>query len=181
MVLSEDDGKLFYKLWLPLLAYVNYVKNINHSLTDMDAATAIRPREAKEVADVLWDEPQLIDEYLSDHPEIDGVEREILASWKRRVKDKFFVERHLKKGTILISGNTDEIYLVLGITSSWEYMTRYARLPIVVDATLIPFKSVIISDGLVGSYSVSFGGNITQSLKESYMAAKKAGRIRKSL
>lgn len=68
-----------------------------------------------------------------------------------------------------------------GIISSCEEMLRYNSPPVVLDATLIPFKDVIISDGLVSVLPVAFGGGYRSSFKEIYMNAKNKGKIHTAL
>ncbi len=98
--------------------------------------------------------------------------RLIVAGWKRRVADKFILERHLRSGSVFISLRTRDVYLVKGIFSSWEEVLCGFPPPVALDAVLIPFKNVIISDGLVSPYNITFGKNYTSSWKETYMSAK---------
>ena len=60
-------------------------------------------------------------------------------------------------------------------------MFPYAHLPMMLDATLIPFKDVIISDGLVVPYRIVIGGNMARSFKEIYMENKSNGLVHKTL
>ena len=91
------------------------------------------------------------------------------------------MERHLKKGSIFISLENEEVYQVSGIISSWEEMFYGAPMPLIVEATFMPFKDVIISDGLVMPYFVIVGGGMRQMFKDVYLTAKKNGRIHRSL
>ena len=86
------------------------------------------------------------------------------------------MERHLKKGTIFISLDNEEMYQVSGIISSWEEMFYGAPMPLVIEATFMPFRDVIISDGLVMPYNILVGGGMKRMLKDAYMAAKRAAR-----
>ena len=79
---------------------------------------------------------------------------------------------------MFISTDDNSVYLVNGIVSSWEEMLQYAPMPTLLDATLLPFKNVIISDGLVSVVPIMFGPNIRANFKEIYMDAKKSGKIR---
>lgn len=54
-------------------------------------------------------------------------------------------------------------------------------LPIMLNATLIPFKDKIISDGLVIPYSVCFGKGYSSEFKNIYLTAKKNKIIHFSL
>ena len=54
MTLSEKDGQLFYKLWLPLLDYVNEKCKVNKNVKDMANAKSLDPQVVKEIANVLF-------------------------------------------------------------------------------------------------------------------------------
>lgn len=181
MRLSKEDGQLFYKLWLPLLDFVNQKYRINRNLKSMATAKRLEPAEVKAIADKLWTNVEMIDLYLKKHPEITGDDRTIIQGWKRRIQGTFVMERHLKKGTIFISAEDEAVYQVSGIISSWEEMFHGAPMPLMVKATFIPFRDVIISDGLVMPYNVIMGSGIKRTLKEVYMSAKKSGQIHRTL
>lgn len=93
MTLSEKDGQLFYKLWLPFLDYVNEKCKVNKKVKDMANAKSLDSMEA----------------------------------------------------------------------------------------TFIPFRDVIISDGLVMPYNIVIGKNMAKQFKDVYMSAKKSGTLIKSL
>lgn len=180
MKLSEEDGKLFYRLWLPLLSYTNFRLKVTGKIWKTENDEKLDYVEMKKIANKLWENTDIIDDYLKEHPELPEDHKAIVASWKRRITGKFFMERHLKKGTVFIGGN-DEVYLVKGILSTWEEMFFGAPMPLMLDATFIPFRDVIISDGLVQSYMIYLGSGIRRMLKDEYMAAKKENRIHYSL
>lgn len=181
MVLSTKDRKLFFSTWMPLLRYVNDVYGINKHLVKMVEANCVSSAVLKEIAEVLWDDVSVIDEYLTAVYDLTKEQRELIQSWKRFVRGKFLLERHLKKGSIFISLDDEEVYQVSGITSSWEEMFPHVRLPFLLDVTLIPFKDVIISDGLVSAYNFVLGRNMVQNVQNIYREAKEAGRIHKTL
>ena len=181
MTLSKEDGQLFYKLWLPLLDFVNKKYRVNSKLKSMATAESLNPAAVKEVANKLWSEVAVIDEYLKKNEDLPEEHKEIIRSWKRRIQGKFLMERHLKKGTIFISLENEEVYQVSGIISSWEEMFFGAPMPVLLEATFIPFRDVIISDGLVIPYNIFAGGGMKRMFKDVYMDAKKSGRIHRSL
>lgn len=182
MTLSEKDGQLFYKLWMPLLDYVNKKYKINKKLKNMPGAKVLDPQKVKEIANVLWENADIIDQYLAELGNLMPDEhREIIASWKNCISGTFAMERHLKKGTIFISLEDEKVYQVQGIISSWEEMFPYAPLPIVMQVTFIPFRDVIISDGLVMEYPIRIGGNMAKQFKDIYMREKKNGTIIRTL
>jgi hypothetical protein len=181
MTLSQEDGPLYYKLWFPLLDFVNTKHGVNSELKNIATATELDPTEVKKVANKLWSDVDIIDDYLKECVDLPEEHKEIIRSWKRRVQGKFLMERHLKKGTIFISMENEEVYQVSGIVSSWEEMFFFMPMPLIVEATFIPFRDVIISDGLVIPYNVLVGGGMKRMFKDVYMAAKKSGRIHQSL
>jgi len=182
MILSKENQELFYKLWLPLLDFVNEKYRINSSFKIMSGAKSLNPAIVKSLADVLWEDVSLIEEYLSVHSgDFPDHHREIIQGWKRRIRGQFLLERHLSKGSIFISLEDNEVYQVSGIISSWEEMFKHRPLPAVLEATLMPFKEVIISDGLVVPYNISIGRNMKQDAKDIYMDARKNSLVHRKL
>lgn len=181
MTLSEKDGQLFYKLWLPLLDYVNEKYAVNKKLKNMAGAKSLDPAEVKQIADKLWSDVSLIDQYLSERgTDIPDDHKQIISSWKQRVQGHFVMERHLKKGSVFISLDDQDVYLVQGIISTWEEMFPFAPMPLVIEATFIPFRDVIISDGLIRPCNLSMGKNMAVQFKNIYMSAKKNKTMMKS-
>lgn len=180
MVLSREDAELFYELFFPLLDFVNKKYGINSGSGEIYFGKALDPLDAKEIADRLWGNTKLIDEYLAEKKLL-GEHKKIISGWKKRISGKFIVERHLKKGSVFICAEDEEVYLVRGIISSWDEMLCGRRLPAVLEAVLIPFKNVIISDGLVTAPNLFFGKNLTAEFKDIYLNAKKNGVILRTL
>ncbi|MDY4515095.1 MAG: hypothetical protein SPD93_01185 [Lachnospiraceae bacterium] len=54
-------------------------------------------------------------------------------------------------------------------------------MPIVVHATLIPFENIIVHDGIVTPYNITFGKNISDHAKSLYKNAKQNGTLLFSL
>lgn len=182
MTLNKEDAELFYELWFPLLDFVNKKFAVNPQMGKIYGAKASDPNEVKEVANVLWDNVQVIDEYLEAHrTALSDEHRSIIEGFKRRIADDFILERHLKSGSVFISSHTNEVFLVSGIISSWEEIFYYRNPPIMLNAVLLPFRNVIISDGLVLPYNASFGKGYSSGFKDIYMTAKKLGLLHKNL
>lgn len=179
--LTPEDGQLFYKLWLPLLDFVNRKFQIDKRLKSMATAKILDPKDVKKVADKLWENVQVIDEYLDESVQLPEEHKAIIRSWKRRIQGQFMMERHLKNGTIFISMDDEKVYQVSGIISSWEEMFFCAPMPIIIRATFMPFRDIIISDGLITSYNILVGGGMKKIFKDIYLTAKKNGEICHSL
>ena len=87
----------------------------------------------------------------------------------------------MKKGSVFISTDDNSVYMVSGIIDSCEEMLEVVPLPTLIGTTLLPFKNVIISDGLVSVAPIMFGPNSMADFKEIYMDAKKNGKIKTSI
>ena len=181
MTLSQEDGQLYYQLWLPLLDFVNEKYGVSSVLKNMATAKGMDPNEVKKVADKLWSDVSIIDDYLKENEDLPEEHKEIIRGWKRRIQGKFMMERHLKSGTIFIDLADEEVYQVSGIVSSWEEMFFGSPMPRIIEATFMPFKNVIISDGLVMPYNILIGGGMKRNYKDVYMEAKKNGWIHRTL
>ena len=175
MKLKPEDAGLFYELFLPLLDYVN--DNFHVTIEKVRfTGESVDPRDAMDVAHFLWERMWIIDDYL-DTVKLPNQKEEIILRWKRCVSGTFIIERHLKKGSVFISTSDNSVYLVNGIIDSWDEMLRGVPTPIILKATLLPFKNIIISDGLVSVSPIRFGKHSTAEFKESYMTAKRNGTL----
>ncbi len=181
MTLSQEDGEPYYKLWLPLLDFVNKKHRINSKMKSIATAKGLDPADVKEVANKPWSDVTIIDDYLKENEDFPEEHKEIIRSRKRRIQGKFLMERHLKKGTIFISLENEEVYQVSGIISGWEEMFFGAPMPLMLEATFMSFRDVFISDGLVMPYNIQVLGGMKRIYKDVYMAAKKNGRIHRTL
>jgi hypothetical protein len=177
MNLSPENAKIFFDLMWGLQRYVNQQRGILKDIPSSADYARLATENKLKVRDALWKSPDLIDAYLEANPEaLSSKELEIVRNWRRFIKDKFFILRHLKKYTVFI-GNKDQVYGVLGLNDSLEEIAPTYSLPCWVDAVLLPFKSWIVYDGLLQSYNISFGGGIRSNLNHTYMIAKQKERI----
>ena len=181
--LSTEDRKTFFRLFIPLLDFTNQKYEINEYLSEDLRMGRPDTQELKEVADVLWANPETIDEYIEATEKQFGLEeadRRLLEGWRYPVSGRFILERHLSKGSIFIDAENTEtmkVYLVKGLTEPWSDMLADFRPPILLQANLIPFGNCIISDGLVYPHNIIFGSGAKSVFKDFYMNAKQNGKI----
>ncbi len=112
MVLTPPDAALFYRLWLPLLDYVNNEYKVNPGIGQLNGAQSIDPMEVKAIADYVWSHTEVIDEYLA-YAGLPEEHYEIVSGWKRCRRGTYILERNLKKGSVFISAEDTEVYMVL--------------------------------------------------------------------
>ncbi|PSB24135.1 hypothetical protein C7B82_28350 [Stenomitos frigidus ULC18] len=140
-------------------------------------AKEVPVEDKSKVREVMYADHTLIDTFLKDNPQDFSSEKlAIVEQWKNLISGDFYIERILKKYTIFIAED-DQVYGVWGLQNDFDEMFHPSQLPLLVRAVLLPFKDKIIYDGLLQSYNIMFGGGISGSLKETYLAAKQRGTI----
>ncbi len=173
MLLSPDDADLFFKLHKLLMHFVNGRLHVVKSRPSVIAGHPTYPQSDRlKIRNALLENIGLIERFTQENPDgLDDQEREIVASWKHAVADKFIVLRYLKKHTIFLSSaNPPVAYGVLGLCELIPDVV--GPCPMIVDAVLLPFKGCIIYDGVVMGYNIALGPGIRASLDESYREAK---------
>ena len=178
MTLEKQDAELFYELLFPLLDFVNQKYRVCPGMGTIDRSRGVDAADAKKIADYLWSHTQVLQEYLA-QAKLPEEQAQIVAGWAQCKPGKYIMERHLKKGTVFISEEDQQVYLVQGLFSTWEEIL--GKGPVLLDAVLIPFKDMIISDGLVTAYPFCFGRGYSEAFKDIYRKAKEDKTIRFSL
>jgi hypothetical protein len=178
MNLPESDVRLFFRLYHSLLLYVNNRYKILEGLHRPSDLHKLGPEDLKKLKDRLYGTPDLIDSFVKDNTEnLPSDEQEIASTWKNFVRDRFYIVRHLKNHTVFLdSSHPPKAYGVLGMITSFEEMMG-PGLPIMVDATLLPFRNQIIYDGTLLSFNIIFGSGIRRRINDSYSQAKSLGII----
>jgi hypothetical protein len=180
MYLSFEESDLFFRTNLSLHLYVNRELGLYPNANSLDDLLTLKLDDKMAIRNALYDHPELIDRLVKENPfGLDGEELELAASWKNFIRDKFIIERQLKKHAIFI--RNDEVYGVLGLSHKIAQIEGGLAYPVMVETVLLPFKDRIVYDGLLNRYNVILGPGIKKMLKETYMSAKRNGRIITSL
>jgi hypothetical protein len=179
MILSPTDAQLFYKLMWGVQFYCNQQTGALKDVTSTDAYVRLSSEKKIRVRDLLWKRPALMDDYIQANPDaFSESELEILRGWRRQfLKGTFYILRHLKKGTIFI-GDQNKVYSVSGLVTPLDEIVPGYALPQLAETVLLPFKEVIVYDGLFSGYNLIIGGNIRADLKRVYQVAKPSRGIR---
>ncbi|MBE2201477.1 MAG: hypothetical protein IAE79_22890 [Anaerolinea sp.] len=176
MKLPEQDAKLFFDLMWSLQFYVKQRLHLLPEVQTVAAYSVLAGETRLEVRNALWDNPQFIAEYVQANPDkLPAAQLDIVAQWQHFVRGDFFIERMLKKHAIFIQG--EKVYGVLGLYDALDDMFHKQMLPVYGKTVLLPFKDVVVYDGLISTYSIFFGGGIKGNLKELYNKAKQRGEI----
>ena len=173
MKLSKEDVELFYRLYHPLLAYVNKKFEIIEGIDSSEDFKKFSIEEINKLRDRLYKHPELINSFVAENPlSFATNELKIINSWKEFVKGKFLIFRYLKNYTVFL--DTDEspkAYGVLALNTTFEEMVG-PYLPVMVEAVLLPFNGKIIYDSIFFPYHMTFGGGICRSFNDAYQEAK---------
>jgi hypothetical protein len=185
MNLSQADANLFFKLMWELQFYVNTRLKIIPSVASAAEYKKLPQEQKMKVRAVLYQNLELVDNFLDKNPaNLSEDELRIVAGWKKFIREEFYIFKFLKRHTIFVSAKSESggVYAVLGLYDSIEDIFYGRPLPILVKATLLPFKGQIIYDGLFEGYAnIFFGSGIRGSLNEAYQRAKQNDRIIESL
>ena len=173
MRLSKEDVKLFYRLYNPLLVYVNKEFKIIEGIDSPEDLKKFSIKKINKLRDRLYKHSELINSFVAENPlNFSANELKVIGSWKELIKGRFLIFRYLKNYTVFL--DTDEspkAYGVLALNTAFEEMVG-SCLPVMVEAVLLPFNGKIVYDGILFPYSMTFGGGIRRSLNDAYQEAK---------
>jgi hypothetical protein len=145
MLLAPEDAALFYRAWGAILIWVNAKRRVVPPFPPPTPEHPIDPSMANQVRKVLWADDSLRDQFLTEGAAgLGSAERDLIASWRHRVNDRFVVFKHLRKHSIFLAKGA---YAVLGIYTPLEILCP--DVPAFVGATLLPFRDSIIIDGIL--------------------------------
>jgi hypothetical protein len=182
MTLLPHEVAHFYRVWWLLLSYVNdHVRAVSDLPPDPPAGS-VSPADAAKVRNALWNDDSLREKFVAQNPAgLSPEDRDLVASWSRRVSGRFYLYRHLKKHTVVLSASgTPAAYGVLGLVSTIPEVVPLPP-PVLVEMVLLPFEDRITYDGLLAPYNITFGSGIRSSLDDEYRAARERGGIITSL
>jgi hypothetical protein len=135
--------------------------------------SSLPPQVRLKVRDTFLKHADLIGAFVEENPAgLTTEELGIVRSWRHLVHGKFYVFRQLKKYMVFLSTDKQPIaYGVLALSQPFEELVG-PYLPVLTETVLLPLKGMIVYDGLMRSYRISFGPGIRRSLNESFKEAK---------
>ncbi len=174
MLLNLPDVELFFRLHRTLLFFVNQrLGVVSGHLATPEEITVLPPEDRLKLRDALSANVGLIETFVTENPaQLPEDELAIIHSWRHLVAGTFYIFRELAKYTVFLSSEKLPVaYGVLGLSQPFEDMVGPC-LPAMTKTVLLPFKDKIIYDGLLSTFSISFGGGIRRMLNESFKSAK---------
>jgi len=174
MLLTPQDVELFFRLHRALMFFVNQrLKVIADNPATPEDFAARSPEVRLKVRDALNANLDLIESFVAENPaHLSDDDLAIVRSWRHLETGKFYVFRELKKYTVFLSTTSPAIaYGVLALSQPFEELIG-PYLPVLTQTVLLPFKGMIVYDGLMSSYNISFGPGIRRNLNQDFKDAK---------
>jgi hypothetical protein len=174
MLLSPQDVALFFKLHRALMFFVNQcLIVIPDDVASPNEFSSLSPEVRLKVRDSFLSHTDLIQQFVAENPaQLTTDELAIVRSWQYRVHGKFYIFRQLKKYMVFLSTDKPPVaYGVWALSQSFEELVG-PYLPVLAETVLLPFKGMIVYDGLMSRYKISFGGGIKKMLNENFKEAK---------
>ncbi len=177
--LSSKECRDFYETWFGLMSFVNERKSVIRDKIKPEYPNVVSDMRIHKVREVLWENPDLIDEYISETklpPDI----IDILKLWRKNHKNGLFlILEYQPEYAVLIGLNEqgeDQLYGIKGISNSIAN-TLQQQLPVQIETVLLPFKGKIIYDSFMSSMPIGFAEGARAAFREMYDKAKKHGII----
>jgi hypothetical protein len=183
MLLTPQDVELFFKLHRALMFFVNQrLTVVPDEIASPEEFAALSPEIPLKVREAFLSHADLLQSFVDENPaRLTKDELDIVRSWQHLVHGKFYVFRQLKKHMVFLSTDKQPIaYGVLALSQPFEELVG-PYLPVLTETVLLPFKGMMVYDGLMTSYRISFGPGIRRSLNESFKEAKARHGIIRSL
>jgi hypothetical protein len=183
MLLPSHDLQLLFKLHRALMFFVNQcLKVISNKVASPEEIAALSPEVRVKVRDALNTNLDLIESFAAENPaHLSDDELDIVRSWRHLVAGKFYVFREMAKYNVFLSTTSPAIaYGVLAMSQPFEDLIG-PYLPVLTQTVLLPFKGMIIYDGSMNSYNISFGPGIRRNLNQDFKEAKARHGIIRSL
>lgn len=166
--LSPEDLKLFYETWYKLLDFVNQKLGVVSIRTKPVYPQDTDESKLHKIREKLWENPELIDEFIEGTDDLSETEINLLKSWREKhIKDSFILMSHTAEYSIFMGGGPTKLYAVKGMTSSIADAV-HRPLPIMLETVLLPFKDVIIYDSFIAAMSIGFGSGAMEMFEADY-------------
>lgn len=124
MQLPPQQVERFYRIWFPLLHYVNKQVHLTTTFLDAPRPGAISQADAMLIRNALWANDGVRESFIATNPAgLPSADLALVASWQYRIAEGFFIVRHLKKYSVFLSEGPEakaHAYGVLGLVSPIE-------------------------------------------------------------
>ena len=165
--LSKQDANLFYKIYFGLLEFTNQKYKINTKIK-LYQQHGINPYEIKDIIDKFWENKETIvlEFCLSNPYKFSKEELKITSEFKKGVRGIAIIAKFESEYTAVICRN--KTYMIKGINANLDNVISYNRLPLPVITSIIPFKNVLIYDGILMELPVKMGTDFEKEIEKEF-------------
>jgi hypothetical protein len=143
---------------LQLLDFVNRKYKVTESVINVANPLDNDPKVLRKVRDKLWENTDVITEFVYNTPSLSFEERKYLHDWEyNSIKGAFVIFQQTEDYAILVRmfGIEKEFFGIKGISASVSAVVKES-LPMMTYTVLLPFGNKIIYDGFLDKYPLSF-------------------------
>jgi hypothetical protein len=169
MILTEQEYKRYLNVHLRLL-YFCFCKKHKFGSEFPFEQFIKKPMDAKfEARNFFNINSSLLLEYLQENEQISGIDKEILMGFNKKISGKFVILKQLKTYAIFMDIESENFYTVYALSDPFQMIID--SLPVLVEATILPFEGKIIYDGFL-IRSTYIGKNMEHNMLNQYKNAK---------
>ena len=148
MILNNEQNDRFFDTMDSLLYYVNERFRVVEDFT-LDFTSALDDVKASLVAHALWENVEIIDEFVRDNPHrLPQPCLEVARGWKNALPGFYTLVRY-QSGRAVLMGEAG-VFSVSGVT--YELEGEIGPAPAYVELVLLPFDDLIVYDGFLQAY-----------------------------
>ena len=165
--LSKQDAKLFYKIYFALLEFTNNKYKINQKLKIYNKL-GLNPYDLKDIIEKFWENKDaIISEFCLANPyKFNKEELNVVSEFKKGFRDIVIIAKYELEYTAVM--NKDKTFMIKGINDNIDNIVSYQDLPQPVITSIIPFKNVLIYDGLLMQLGIKMGNGFEKTIEEEY-------------
>lgn len=145
--MSDDDARLFYTTMNSLLVYANQRMGVvdPRALVEREGAPCMLYEHGGQVADALWRNRGLVDDFVRDNPmRLGDAHLACARPWRRAVRDAFTIVA--ADADSIVCMNQDHLFVVGAMQDPAD--AHVSAIPSLDLLTLLPFKGGIVTSGM---------------------------------
>jgi hypothetical protein len=176
MTLNNADYLAYIIPHIKLLYFVGQQSNLVPKSMDLEEFAEAGASIKAKCRDFFLSDIGLLDDYFSENSEeLSAEEISILSGFKKAVTSDFIILKCLSKYAIFIDIKSGKHYAVKALWDTFDMLVPL--FPAIVNATLLPYKNMIIYDGFLKTSGISLGPGKRYNLNEEYKKVKKDKQI----
>ncbi len=148
LILNNEQNDRFFDTMDSLLYYVNQRFRVVEDFT-LDITSALDDVKAALVAHTLWENVEIIDDFVRDNPHhLSQLHLDTALGWKKALPGFYTLVRY-QSGCAVLMGEAG-VFSVAGVT--FELDSEIGPAPAYVELVLLPFDDLIVYDGFMQAY-----------------------------